>query len=260
MTFVGRPGPLVDAMQELAAAAMEKIDLRRQTGVHPRVGALDVAPFVPLGSASMASAVEAAHELGQRLASELGIPTLAYAEAALHPDRRRLEVVRRGGLEGLVARMRDDGWQADWAPMGEEPGTPHPSAGVTLVGARDFLVAFNVLLDTEELAIARAVARVVRESSGGLPTVKAIGVPLTSRGVVQVSLNLTDLTTVSPTQAFTAVRTEARRHGVDVLASERIGLFPRAALDGVRPEDLLLENPDPMGSLEDRLESLGLEL
>jgi len=144
--------------------------------------------------------------------------------------------------------------------MGEEPGTPHPSAGVTLVGARDFLVAFNVLLDTEELAIARAVARVVRESSGGLPTVKAIGVPLTSRGVVQVSLNLTDLATVSPTRAFTAVRTEARRHGVDVLASERIGLFPRAALDGVRPEDLLLENPDPMGSLEDRLESLGLEL
>jgi glutamate formiminotransferase len=173
----------------------------------------------------MADAVAAAHAAGAAIADRFGLPVLFYGEAATAPHRRPLEAVRRGQFEGLAERLTTPEWRPDAGPA-----TPHPTAGAVAVGARPILVAFNVNLATRDLAIARAVARAVRESSGGLPAVKAMGLALPERGLVQVSMNLTDVARTPPRSAFAAVAREAGRHGVAVAESELVGLAPAATL------------------------------
>ncbi len=225
-TCAGDSAALETAMLRLCRRAIELIDLRAHHGVHPRIGAVDVVPFVPLAGSSMAEAVALARRTGARIAAECGVPVYLYEEATLHPERRRLEAIRQGGFEALARRMSTDEWAPDFGPR-----RPHPTAGATAVGARGPLIAFNVNLATDRLDLARHIARVVRASSGGLPAVKAMGVSLPHRGIVQVSMNLTDYERTSMVAAFEAVRHEAGLAGVSVLESELIGLAPAAALD-----------------------------
>jgi glutamate formiminotransferase len=224
-TMLGPPAALHAAVLALCEAAIGAIDLTRHAGAHPRIGAVDVVPFVPVGGAPMADAVVAARAAGMAIAARFGLPVLFYGEAATASHRRPLEAVRRGQFEGLAARLTTPEWHPDAGPA-----TPHPTAGAVAVGARPILVAFNVNLATRDLAIARTVARAVRESSGGLPAVKAMGLTLPERGLVQVSMNLTDIARTPPRSAFEAVAREAGRHGIAVAESELVGLAPTAAL------------------------------
>lgn len=227
LTFVGRPEAVAEAAFRCARRAAELIDLEQHRGEHPRIGATDVVPFVPLGETTMAECVELARRVGRRIGEELGIPVYLYAEAASRPERRRLPDVRRGEYEGLKAEIgvkpeRDP----DYGPKWLGP------AGATAVGARRFLIAFNVNLATSDLAVARRIARLVRESSGGLPAVQARGLRTLDPDVVQVSMNLLDTRQTPLHVAFEAVAAEAERLGVRVLESELVGLAPAEALAG----------------------------
>jgi glutamate formiminotransferase len=250
-TLAGEPAPLRRALLALYAEALARIDLRRHHGVHPRVGAVDVVPFVPLGGAVMADAVDAAHALGDEVARRFELPVYYYEEAALDPSRRRLPDVRLGGFEGLAERLRRPEWRPDAGPA-----RPHPTAGATVIGARFFLVAFNLLLESADVEAARRIARRLRESSGGLEAVRAIGVPLPSRGAAQVSLNLLDYRRTSMAAAFARAREEAHAEGITIAGSEIVGLVPEAALPA-RPADLLLDLR-PEAVLEHRLRAAGL--
>ncbi len=224
-TLVGGAMPLKTALLALYAAALARIDLRAHSGVHPRIGAVDVTPFVPLDAAGMPACVALAAELGEAVARRFDLPVYLYEEAARTPDRRRLELIRRGGFENLTAKMGRPEWRPDFGPA-----APHPTGGATVIGARRLLVAFNVNLDTGDLDVARRIARAVRASDGGLDAVKAIGVRTESPAVVQVSMNLVDFERTPIHQAFEAVRREAAQHGVEVRNSEVVGLVPAAAL------------------------------
>lgn len=224
-TFAGEAHCLERAVVSLYETVVTAIDLRLHRGVHPRLGAVDVVPFVPLDGSTMADCVSLAQRVGQTVAGRFGIPVFLYEEAASVPDRRNLSDLRRGGFEKLADRMAA-GFLPDFGPR-----LPHPSAGASAIGARKLLVAFNVNLSTDRLDVADAVARAIRYSSGGLPCVKALGLPLADRAIVQVSMNLTDYQRTSIRQAFEAVAREARVRGVEVLESEIIGLAPAAALD-----------------------------
>ncbi len=227
LTLAGEAPELIAALLALYEAALAEIDLTRHRGAHPRVGAVDVVPFVPLAGAATADAVAAARTLGAAVAARFGVPVYLYEAAASRPERRRLPDLRRGGFEGFPAKMAQPGWEPDFGPS-----RVHPTAGVSIVGARDFLIAFNALLDTADLGVARAVARAVRESGGGLPAVRAIGVHLASRGRAQVSMNLLDYRRTSMAEALAAVEAEAARHGARVTETEIVGLVPRAAVCG----------------------------
>jgi glutamate formiminotransferase len=248
LTLAGEPGALHEALLALYQVALAEIDLGRHQGVHPRVGAVDVAPFVPLAGTAMEVAVAAALRLAPAVADRFGLPVYLYEEAAPRPDRRSLATIRRGGLPGLAARLAGD---AAWAPDFGPPRL-HPTAGATAIGARFFLIAFNALLDTGDVAIARAVARAVRQSGGGLPAVRAMGVYLASRGRAQVSMNLVDYRQTSLLRALDRVRREAEALGTRVVESEVVGLIPQeAALETAR-EALLLPGLVPH-LLEERL-------
>lgn len=224
-TLVGDAAALKSALLELYAAALARIDLRAHSGVHPRIGAVDVTPFVPLEASGMPACVALATELGEAVARRFDLPVYLYERAARTPDRRRLELIRRGGFESLGAKMRRPEWRPDFGPA-----APHPTGGATAIGARRLLVAFNVNLDTGDLGVARRIARAVRTSGGGLDAVKAIGVRTESPDVVQVSMNLVDFERTPLHEAFEAVRREAARDGVEVRDSEVVGLVPAAAL------------------------------
>jgi glutamate formiminotransferase / 5-formyltetrahydrofolate cyclo-ligase len=224
-TFAGRPDRVQTSTLALFDAALAAIDLRQHRGVHPRLGAIDVVPFVPLQGATMAECVALAREVAATVADRHGLPVYLYEEAAREPSRRRLEDIRRGQFEGLAEKLRQPGWAPDFGPA-----APHPSAGAAVIGARHPLIAFNVNLATDRLDIAKAIAAAVRERSGGLPAVKALGLPLAERGIVQVSMNLTNFRETSIAEVFDAVAREAARHGVTVLASELVGLVPAEAL------------------------------
>ncbi len=247
-TFAGEPQPLQQAVLRLFASAIAQIDLRAHQGVHPRVGAVDVVPFVPLAQSTMADCVELARSTAQLVAQRYGVPTYLYEEAAVNENRCNLSDIRRGGFEGLGARMREPGWRPDFG----EP-QPHPTAGVAAVGARPILIAYNVNLATDRLSVARRIARVVRASGGGLSHVKAMGVPLEHRGVVQVSMNLTAYHRTSMATVFDAVTREALNDGVDVLDSEIVGLVPRDALPPDPMTRLKLSAADAERILEKRL-------
>jgi glutamate formiminotransferase len=252
ITFVAGPEIIVEAALRALAQAIELIDLRAHAGEHPRIGATDVLPFVPVSGVTMDECVAIAHQAGRRIWEELSIPVYFYERAALRPSRVRLENVRGKGFEWLRDEIRTN---PDRAPDVGKPEL-HETAGAIAVGARPFLIAFNVNLRTDDLSIARRIARAVRERDGGLPFVKALGFELRSRGLVQVSMNLTDSEQTTIARAFAAVQAEAVRHGVEVSAVEIVGLVPRAALDRNAPYFALLENFRETVVLENLLESL----
>jgi len=231
VTFVAEPALAVDAAMAGAAVATERIDLRRHRGEHPRMGAIDVVPFVPFADLSMSICVDLAHDFGARLWKELHIPVYYYGEAARLDERRELEKVRRGGYEDLVSHITDP----DRAPD-EGPPEVNPSAGATAVGARIPLIAYNVNLKTSDLQVAKDIAKTIRASSGGLPNVKALGFELADRGLVQVSMNLTDYRVTNIWKVFSVIRDEAKRRGVEVEASEIVGTIPLDAAVGVIKE------------------------
>jgi glutamate formiminotransferase len=251
ITFVSEPKRVVEAALRGVAKATELIDLRNHSGEHPRIGATDVLPFVPVSGVTIDDCIALAHEAGRRIWQELSIPVYFYERAALSFGRVRLENVRRKGFE----QLRDEiSTNADRKPdIGES--AVHKTAGAIAVGARPFLIAFNVTLQTNDLMIARRIARVVRERDGGLPFVKALGFELRSRGLVQVSMNLIDFEQTSITRAFEAVRDEARRLEVEIDAAEIVGLLPRAALDRTASYFPLLENFRESVVLENLLEA-----
>jgi glutamate formiminotransferase / 5-formyltetrahydrofolate cyclo-ligase len=246
LTLAGEPDGLHASLLALYETALAEIDLRSHEGVHPRVGAVDVSPFVPLGDAPMEIAVAAAERLGEEVARRFGLPVYLYEKAARRPDRRLLADIRRGGFEGFPARIADPAWTPDFGPS-----QVHPTAGVTVIGARFFLIAFNAVLETPDLAVARAIARRVRESGGGLPAVRAMGVYLASRGQAQVSMNLVDYRRTSVLTALDRVQREAEALGTRVLETEVIGLMPEQAVLGVVREALRLPGGPPV--LEQKL-------
>lgn len=251
ITFVASSEVIVDAAVTAVATAAEVIDLRAHQGVHPRIGATDVLPFVPVSGVTIEVCTALAHQAGQRIWNELSIPVYFYERAALRADRRRLEHVRGQGFEWLASEVKTN---PDRAPDVGEPRL-HPTAGAIAVGARPFLIAFNVNLRTDDLSIARRIAHNVRERDGGLPFVKALGFDLQSRGLVQVSMNLIDFNQTTITQAFDAVQTEADLAGVEIVGTEIVGLMPRDALDRTAAYFPLLENFREEVVLETLLES-----
>ncbi len=252
ITFVARPEHVVEAALRAVATAAELIDLRAHAGVHPRIGATDVLPFVPVSGVTMDECVALAHHAGQRIWGELSIPVYFYERAALRPDRVRLENVRGQGFEHLREEVKT---VPDRAPdVGK--AELNDSAGAIAVGARPFLIAFNVNLRTGDVSIARRIARAVRERDGGLPFVKALGFELQSRGLVQVSMNLVDYQQTSIARAFAAVQNEVTRLGTEISGAEIVGLLPRAALDRSAAYFPLLENFRETLVLETLLESI----
>jgi glutamate formiminotransferase len=235
-TFLGPPDAVSRAALALAAAVMTEVDMRAHRGIHPRVGALDVLPFVPLAGATMAEAVTVAHTTGRALAARHAVPVYYYAEAGRRPERRTLRELRHGEYEGLAARLAS----ADGRPD-DGPARFDPRAGAVLVGARDVLIAYNVWLAGDDVDTARAIARAVRASDGGLPAVQALGLPLASRGCVQVSMNLLDHRVTSIPAVFDRVGEEATRRGVAVERAELVGLAPRAAFAGREPASVGLQ-------------------
>ncbi|MBU0494822.1 MAG: glutamate formimidoyltransferase [Chloroflexi bacterium] len=227
LCLIGPLDAVAQAAFDVSAAAVRLIDMNQHAGEHPRFGAVDVIPFVPLGETTMTEAVAAAQALGHRLGQELALPVYFYEAAAMRPERRNLADVRRGEYEGLAARMHDPAWAPDCGPTG-----PHPTAGAVAVGARIFLVAYNVNLGTADVQIARAIARAVRAKTGGLAYVKALGVLVEKDGrqVAQVTMNVTDPFQTPLYRVFELVRLEAERYGVPVTGSEIVGLTPLAVL------------------------------
>jgi glutamate formiminotransferase/glutamate formiminotransferase/formiminotetrahydrofolate cyclodeaminase len=238
ITFVASPNAAVEAAVRAVSLAAELIDMRTHRGVHPRLGATDVLPFVPISGVSMDDCVRLAHQAGQRIVEELSIPVFFYERAALKPDRVNLEDVRRGALELLREQIAVEPRRApDLGPL-----QVHETAGAIAVGARPFLIAFNVNLKTTDVMLARSIARTVRARHGGLPFVKALGFELSSRGLAQVSMNLVNYEVTGMTQAYNAVRDEARRLGVDIVSTEIVGLVPEKALDRAAEYFQKLEN------------------
>jgi glutamate formiminotransferase len=229
LTFAGGPREVEAAAFDVALRAIERIDLTKHQGNHPRMGAIDVLPFVPLQGATMADAVALARAVGSRIGAELGLPVFLYESAATRPERRNLADVRAPQFEGLRDLIGTD--PARTPDFG--PNRIHPTAGCVAVGARQPLIAFNVDLDTEDVAIAKKIARRIRERDGGLPGIKALGLPLPARKCAQVSINVCDYTRTGLLDVFRAVEKEAASLGAGVRNGELIGLVPRAAF----PED-----------------------
>lgn len=248
-TFAGEPGAIRDAVLRLFSAAIDAIDLRAHDGVHPRMGAVDVVPFVPLQGATMDECVTLAKSTAALVGEQLHIPVFLYEDAATTDNRRHLSNIRRGGVNGVAHRMKQAAWRPDFGP-----DQPHPSAGVTAIGARPILIAYNVNLASNRLGVARRIASAVRASGGGLPHVKALGMQL-DNGVVQVSMNLTDYKEMSMMTVFDAIVKEAAVDGVRVLESEIVGLVPADALPADPARRLKLRAEDLNKVLETRLET-----
>lgn len=225
-TIAGEPADLTDAAFALARTAVQRIDLRQHRGAHPRMGAVDVIPFVPLAKVTMSRCIDAATSLGERIGDELGVPVFLYGAAAHDPARTVLARIRGRGAEELAGRIGDE--PAAMPDFG--PARLHPTAGATAVGARGVLVAFNVVLETSDVSLARTIARAVRASTGGLPAVQAKGFLVDGRA--QVSMNLLDVDVTAPGTAFHAVAAQARAAGAPVHHSEIVGLIPQRATAG----------------------------
>lgn len=224
ITFAGESGPVTAAMERAVEAAVELIDMERHRGEHPRIGAIDVIPFVPLGTTTLDECVELARAFGERVAERFELPVYLYAAAATRPDRVRLADIRRPQYEGLKAEIDEHGREPDFGPA-----RMHPTAGAVAVGARPFLIAYNINLETSDVDLARRIARRIRESSGGLPRVQALGLWLEELGCAQVSMNLLDFSVTPIWRVFEEVRGQAADEGVGVRESELIGLAPLAA-------------------------------
>ncbi|SFA93634.1 glutamate formimidoyltransferase [Clostridium frigidicarnis] len=225
VTLVGEVEPLKEAVLSAIGKAIELIDLRSHTGEHPRMGACDVVPFIPIRNVTMEDAIALAKEVGEEAGKRYNLPIFLYEKAATTPERENLAKVRKGQFEGMAEKLQDPNWKPDFGPS-----KVHESAGVTAVGARMPLVAFNVNLDTANIEITDAIAKKVRFIGGGLRFCKAMGVELKERGITQVSMNMTDYTKTAIYRSFEMVKMEAKRYGVNVVGSEVIGLVPMAAL------------------------------
>ncbi len=249
ITFVASRENIAEAAVKVVGLASRLIDMRVHQGVHPRLGATDVLPFVPIRDVTMDDCVTIAHQAGRRIASELSIPVFFYERAALLPDRINLEDVRRGALELLREQIATEPSRTpDAGPL-----MVHETAGAIAVGARLFLIAFNVNLNTRDITVARQIARTVRARHGGLPFVKALGFELSTRGLVQVSMNLVNYESTGMTAAFNAVRDETERLGVEVASTEIVGLVPEKAIDRSASYFEKLENFSEDKILENRL-------
>ena len=224
-TLAGDAAGLKQAVLTLFDRTLAEVDLTRHQGEHPRLGAVDVVPFVPIQGVTMADCVALAREVGAEVAARFRVPVYLYEEAATTPARRNLEDVRRGEFEGLAAKMAAPEWAPDFGPS-----APHPTAGATVIGARMPLIAYNINLATDRVDVAKKIAAAVRHSSGGLRFVKAMGVLLDDRHIAQVSMNLTNYQKTPIFRVFEMVKREAARHGVMVLESEIVGLVPASAL------------------------------
>ncbi len=243
-TLAGPAAAVSDALERLVGAAIHEIDMEAHWGEHPRIGAVDVIPFIPLGDTTMAEAVEIARAFGRRVAERFDLPIYLYAEAALRPERVKLADVRRGQYEGLRREIGQNGREPDFGPT-----VMHPSAGATAVGARPFLIAYNINLDSPDKELAVRIARRIRESGGGLAKVQANGFFIEEFGRAQVSMNLLDFRTTALWRVWESVRAEAAEDGVELHESELIGLAPLAAFLDVANH----AGADPDEAVEGRL-------
>jgi len=247
-TFAGAPAAVEAGAIALFDTALAHIDLRHHHGEHPRLGAVDVTPFVPIEGATMADCVAIARRVGETVAARHQLPVYLYEEAATSPARRNLEDIRRGEFEGLAAKMQKPEWTPDFGPA-----VPHASAGASVVGARMPLIAYNINLATNRLDVAKKIATAIRQSSGGLRFVKAMGLELADRGIVQVSMNLTNYEKTPIFRVFEMVKREAERYGVSILESEIVGLIPSAALSSAAAWYLQVEGFSEGQVLENKL-------
>jgi len=249
VTFIGEPEKVLEAAFAACSKAAELINMEQHHGEHPRIGATDVIPFVPISEVTMADCVDMAKKLGERIGTELQIPVYLYEEAATRPERRDLAYIRKGQYEALKAELGvEPGREPDFGPA-----QMHPSAGATVVGARMPLVAFNINLGTSDISIAKRIAKLIRARDGGYMYVKAMGVNLDERHIAQVSINMINFRKTSLYRVFETVKMEAERYGVPVVGSEIIGLVPMDALIDVAEYYLRIENFDRAQILESRL-------
>jgi len=236
VTAAGRPEAICEAVCEAVGIAVARIDLNQHRGQHPRIGAADVIPFIPLRGMDLQAADAIAVQCAKTIAQQYGVPVFMYEYSATAICRKNLADVRKGEFEGLTEKMQRREWKPDFGP-----DKPHPTAGATAIGARKPLIAFNINLNTDDLKVAKEIARKIRFSNGGLPFCKALGMELKSQNTVQVSINLTDYTQMSIYQVFESVKREAVKYGVEVAGSELIGLLPLQALTDLAASYLGLE-------------------
>ena len=248
VTVVGEPEPLKAAVIESMGIAVELIDMRRHQGQHPRMGAVDVVPFIPVKNISLEETIDISRDVAAKAADRYDLPIFLYEKSASTPERQNLAAIRKGQFEGMAEKVRQPEWKPDFGPA-----QIHPSAGVTAVGARMPLVAYNVNLDTNNSDISDRIAKQVRHISGGLRYCKAIGIELKDRGIVQVSINMTDYSKTALYRVFELIKIEARRYGVNVVGSEIIGLVPMEALIDTAAYYLRLENFSMEQVLEARI-------
>ena len=249
VTVIGEPEPLRAAMVDAIGKAVELIDMTKHQGQHPRMGCVDVVPFIPIRNTSLEEADRVAKETAALAAEKFGQPFFLYEKSASAPHRENLADVRRGQFEGMAEKMLDqDKWKPDFGPS-----TIHPTGGVTAIGARMPLIAYNINLDTDNLAIADKIAKAIRHISGGFRYCKALGVMLEDRNIAQVSINLTDYTKTPVYRVFETVKMEAKRYGVNILGSEVVGLIPQQALVDCAEYYLQLEDFRGDQVLESRL-------
>jgi glutamate formiminotransferase len=246
-TAAGTAEQIENALLAAIGTARDRIDLRTHKGEHPRVGAADVVPLIPIEGVTVEECVALARKIGARIWSELGIPVYLYESAATRPHCKNLADVRKGGFEGLESKMQDPKWAPDFGDC-----KPHPSAGAVVLGVRKFLIAYNFLLDTDDIAVTRKISGIIRERDGGLPCVKALGMMLEGKGA-QVSVNLTDYEVTGLYEVYTAVALEAAALDACVVSSELIGLVPERALADAAGKFLKMENYSFDKVLEKRL-------
>ena len=237
VTVIGEPDALKDAIISAMGAAIDVIDLRKHEGQHPRMGAVDVVPFIPIKNVTMDEAIKLSKEVAENISKKYNVPVFLYEKSAIRPERQNLADIRKGQFEGMDEKLRLPEWKPDFGPS-----KVHPTAGATAIGARMPLIAFNVNLDTNNLEVADSIAKKVRHIGGGLRYCKAIGVNLKDQGIVQVSMNMTDFTQTSLYRAFELIRIEARRFGASIVGSEIIGLVPLEALVDTATYYLGMEN------------------
>jgi len=248
LTFVGDAGAVRGGVLALFEAAVPRIDLARHRGEHPRMGAVDVVPFIPIRGATVADCVALSRDVGNEIATRFGIPVFLYEDSATADGRRNLADVRKGEFEGLAAKMESPAWKPDFGP-----DRPHPTAGAVAVGARPPLIAYNINLGTRDLAVADRIAKAIRHIGGGFRYVKAMAVDLADRGLVQVSINMTNYRKTPLHRVFECVKSEAERHGVQIVASEIVGLTPAEALYMAAEHYLRIENFSSDQVLESKL-------
>jgi glutamate formiminotransferase len=248
VTVVGEPDALKTAVIDAMGCAIEVIDLRTHQGQHPRMGATDVVPFIPIKNVSMEEAVEFSKEVAKEVAQKYSLPVFLYEKSASRPERQNLANIRKGQFEGMADKIKLPEWKTDFGPQ-----KIHPRAGVTAMGVRMPLVAYNVNLDSNNIEIANAIAKKVRHISGGLRYCKGIGIELKDRGLVQVSMNMTDYTQTALYRAFELIKVEASRYGVNVVGSEIVGLVPMEALMDTAAYYLGLEDFSMEQVLESRI-------